>query len=230
MCEHEQSTHYDFTDINKPSPELYKHNRSLRNRNMLNPTHLQKTAKYKSQFKAKPFNHLSIKNFLHQNQFQHIKKAVSKQKFRRYDSDLFQFSQTENLYLAKDKTINNFCDFFSSPQLVSWIAEITATKLLPKVDISAFLYKKNDYLLPHDDLIEEKTTTRKIAYIFYLSTLNKNDGGTLDLYKQKKVAKSFMPQANTLMIFKVSSVSFHQVAEVLKNLKRYSITGWFHGD
>lgn len=45
-----------------------------------------------------------------------------------------------------------------------------------------------------------------------------------------EVAQSLVPVRNTLAFFELSSVSYHQVAEVLsKNKSRISISGWFHG-
>mgnify|MGYP003342408719 CR=1 FL=1 len=46
-------------------------------------------------------------------------------------------------------------------------------KLNKKVDLFASLYQDTDFLLPHDDKLE----SRKIAFIIYLSNLEKKDGG-----------------------------------------------------
>lgn len=45
-----------------------------------------------------------------------------------------------------------------------------------------------------------------------------------------EVAQSLVPVRNTLAFFELSSVSYHQVAEVLtRDRSRISISGWFHG-
>ncbi|CAB1339382.1 unnamed protein product [Coregonus sp. 'balchen'] len=84
------------------------------------------------------------------------------------------------------------------------------------------LYKFNQ----SDDLKK-----RKEPHITGLS-----DGGTLDLFstdghfQPHSVVKSLVPSWNTLVLFEVSPVSFHQVAEVLSEDKcRLSLSGWFHG-
>ncbi|KAK7913068.1 hypothetical protein WMY93_013279 [Mugilogobius chulae] len=101
------------------------------------------------------------------------------------------------------------------------------------VDISCAKYEYTDVLLCHDDELEG----RRVAFILYLvPDWDKSDGGTLDLYKTDcnfqptEISKTIVPSRNTLVIFEVSPVSFHQVSEVLSKDKcRLSLGGWFHG-
>ncbi len=176
-----------------------------------------------------PFSHYILSQFLSQQNFKLLKKCVLKQKFKRFDSDLFSFLQSKNLLISKNKSITYFCNFLKSLEFLQMLQSLTNKKLNGVVDVSAFMYKKGDYLLPHDDLVTEKDKKRKLAYIFYLSSLRKSDGGALDLYKKGKIVKSFIPKENNLIIFSVSRHSFHQVREVIKNKKRISLAGWFYG-
>ena len=58
-------------------------------------------------------------------------------------------------------------------------------------------------------------------------------GGALDLYKAdengvSKLVKSIIPEYNSLIMFEVSDKSWHQVNEVLEDIQRLTVTGWYH--
>lgn len=178
---------------------------------------------------SKPFPNSSIKNFLkdHKPLFE----AIKKEQFYRKDSDLFSFSQTNSLLYSKNQIIQSAVKLFSSKTFSSLISAVSGIKLNPgALDVFGSLYEKTGYLLCHDDRVED----RKIAFILYLSeTFTKKDGGALALYSNngnhpyKKII-SHPPIENSLLIFKVSKVSWHEVEEVLSNKKRYAIGGWLH--
>ncbi|KAM4593543.1 prolyl 3-hydroxylase OGFOD1 isoform 3-T3 [Odontesthes bonariensis] len=115
----------------------------------------------------------------------------------------------------------------------SWLGEVLGVELEPTVDISCAKYEYTDVLLCHDDELEG----RRVAFILYLvPPWQSSDGGTLDLYttdsnfQPQSIVKSLVPSWNTLILFEVSPVSFHQVSEVLSQDKcRLSLSGWFHG-
>lgn len=171
-----------------------------------------------------PFPHYVFTNFLASKKYSSLKRAVLNLKYTRFDSDLFSFYQSKNLLISKNKHIMQFCNTLLSQDL----EVLFNKKLNGVVDVSAFIYKQSDYLLPHDDLITEADKKRKLAYIFYFSTLKKSQGGSLDLFSKNKVVKSMSPKENTLIVFDVSRHSFHQVSEVFKG-KRVSLAGWFYG-
>ena len=177
---------------------------------------------------AKPFPHIGIDNFLkkHEEFFE----AIKKEQFHKKDSDLFSFSQTSNLFYSKNSIIQSALRLFSSQAFSSLISAVSGIKLKEgAIDVFGSLYEKTGYLLCHDDRVED----RKIAFILYLSTLAKKDGGALALYSNsgkhpcKKII-SYSPVENSLFIFQVSKISWHEVEEVLSNKKRYAIGGWLH--
>lgn len=115
----------------------------------------------------------------------------------------------------------------------SFLQQITGIELSDSVDISASKYWNGHQLLCHDD----ETEGRRIAFIIYLvpKDWSEEDGGTLDLFEcdaegqPRTVTESILPAWNNFLFFEVTPTSFHQVAEVIGQKQRLSISGWFHG-
>ena len=45
---------------------------------------------------------------------------------------------------------------------------------------------------------------------------------------KSKLVKSIIPEYNSLIMFEVSDKSWHQVGEVLDDIQRLTVTGWYH--
>ena len=96
--------------------------------------------------------------------------------------------------------------------------------------MAAYVYGLGDFLLPHDDQVEN----RVIAYSLHLTPdLEEEDGGSLDLFEANKAGKSklvkrIIPKFNSLNMFEVSDTSWHQVSEILTDIQRLTLTGWYH--
>ncbi len=196
----------------------------------LNEKHLNQWGLLQKSFaSAMPFPHLEIRDFLETTNAKRLAVSVLAEKFREKDSDLFRFLQTQDLTKTDNFAIKSFHEFWQSKEFLKFIGEITQTRL-KSIDMSGFIYRPGDYLLAHDDRLEG----RKIAYIINLSeNFEEKDGGSLDLFEVEgkhpvRVARSIMPTFNTLTIFKVLPISFHQVREITKDKKRLSVAGWFH--
>ena len=179
----------------------------------------------------KPFEHLLINNFLKKEKAIQLLKALQKEKFYQKESDLFKFIQTDDVTSTKNTTLKNFRNFLCSKQFISYIDAISNCRLKTKLDLAGTLYQDADFLLCHDDRLEG----RKLAFILYLSTLNKKEGGSLNLFHSKnntptKISKKIIPKLNTFVLFKVSKRSFHEVEEVIVKKQRIALGGWLHGD
>lgn len=142
-----------------------------------------------------------------------MKKRIVKESFSRKESDLFSLEQTKDL-TGRYKEVE---DRLLSLEYPLRLGAIKTT------DMSAMRYKRGDYLLCHDDMLEG----RKFAYILYLKS--PDIGGELSLisdktpYKKKKI----LPKENRLVVFKVSKHSWHEVEEIERG-ERLSIGGWFY--
>ncbi|MBI4150277.1 2OG-Fe(II) oxygenase [Candidatus Woesearchaeota archaeon] len=187
--------------------------------------------KYFSQ--NKPFPHLILPNFFHASKAIVLLSALKQEPWQLKDADLFRFHQTPDLRSSRNKFIQQYYHFFSSKEFLDYISTITNTKPLRSIDAAGQTYTAGDHLLPHDD----RLAGRKIAYLYYLTkNFTKSDGGQLDFFASNAktkhpatIMKSIIPHFNTLVLFKVSERSFHQVREIISNKKRISIGGWFHG-
>ncbi len=196
----------------------------MKKKSWINPVYLKNVVGLKREFASNlPFPQLVLGNFF-TNKINKVAAALLKEKFYEYNSDLYQFQQTDDCKNAKQPAVKAFHKFFSSKEFIQFISKITNTKL-KYIDMSGFIYDDTDYLLPHDD----RLAGRKIAYILNLSRdFTRADGGALQFFKGNKIVKSIPPTFNTFTIFKVSSKSLHQVQEIMSNKKRISFAGWFH--
>ncbi len=176
--------------------------------------------------KNDPFKFVQISNFLEQDFLQELITQTNEIKFNLLNTDLYQFYQSNNL-----SELDKFQILFKRLKSEEWLiyfSQITGHKL-KNIDMSVTKYQKTNYLLPHDDRLEG----RKIAYIFYLNDLKSDEGGELQLFETinnspTKIVQNIIPKKNNLLIFEVSKKSFHKVNEVIKEIDRYAISGWFY--
>ncbi|XP_047218342.1 prolyl 3-hydroxylase OGFOD1 [Girardinichthys multiradiatus] len=180
-----------------------------------------------------PFPHCIIKNFLSCQTFvENLQRELLELSFNEKSNDLYKFKQSDDLKKRKEPHIAAMRAALFG-RFRSWLGDVLGVELEPTVDISCAKYEYTDVLLCHDDELEG----RRVAFILYLvPPWQSSDGGTLDLYstdsnfQPESIAKSLVPSWNTLVLFEVSPVSFHQVSEVLSQDKcRLSLSGWFHG-
>lgn len=165
---------------------------------------------------VEPFVHYKIKNFLSDTNFTTIKDIYNRLEFFEKHTDLFKFLQTNEL--KEEHDLNFFKDC---------LMDISDELKLPKstdIDLFASYYRKGDYLLCHDDLIDD----RQYAFSYYI---DEYESGELILFNNEanKEIKRIDVTRNTLVIFQVSSVSFHEV-NYCQNEERKAFTGWFHFD
>ena len=178
-----------------------------------------------------PFPHVELNDFFNEEKLLKVVRSLAKEQFLEKESDLFKFMQTGDLSVSQIAEIQELYAFLSSKELITFMEEITGTKLKSgTIDLFGSMYQNTDFLLPHDDQLEG----RKIAFLIYLSNLQPKDGGKLMFYKTKgsipkEEEKAIIPQFNKCIFFKVSKKSFHEVEEVITNTQRIALGGWFHG-
>jgi Rps23 Pro-64 3,4-dihydroxylase Tpa1-like proline 4-hydroxylase len=179
---------------------------------------------------AKPFPYLEIQDFFISEKLQIVLSALAEEKFNEKASDLFQFMQTNDLKQTNNSVLKEFIDTLYSQEFIDFMQDITGLSFTPDiVDIAGTLYQDTDYLLCHDDELDG----RKIAFLIYLSDVEKDEGGALALYentegKPTKITQRIHPKFNSFSFFEVSPISFHEVEEIVKPTQRIAIGGWLH--
>ncbi len=157
--------------------------------------------------------------------------ALKEEKFTYKNSDLFSLNQTADFSSVRNELLKSFYAFASSKEFALLMKEITGLDVKPgALDLAGSLYLSGDYLLCHDDQVED----RKIAYVLYLSEgFTQRDGAEFVVFNNKSGrpttrAHAYPPEWNSLMLFEVSPLSYHMVGENTSLKKRYAIGGWLH--
>ena len=184
-------------------------------------------------FDSQPFKHCILNHFFTElESVDLLQNELSKLKLSKKSSDLLQCQQSKDLSHPKSPFLKSFVNCLLT-DIIPFLSKSTQLDLNPEnISLSFAKYSSGDHLLCHDDQLED----RKLAFIFYLvpESWTLSDGGTLDLFSSGsmvplEIARSVLPQRNSLIFFEVSEISFHQVAEILTSKKaRLSLTGWFH--
>lgn len=189
-------------------------------------TWMNQNAFQRGHLRKQPFLHGEYAHFFNETKLKMVLKALQQEQFVLKQADLFQFAQTQDFLGSQYKALQDFRTFLCSENFISFLERITSLTLKRGViDMSGTHYQDTDYLLPHDDQLEG----RKLAYFVYLSDLEADDGGKLQLLDQKgRVKAEILPKFNTFAFFEVSAKSYHQVEELVVPKQRLAITGWFH--
>ena len=175
---------------------------------------------------SKPFPHLVLREFFSPSLIKPVANALKQEAFVYQESDLFSFSQTNDLKNMHKHPISEFYHLLNSIEFKEYLSKITNIEAFGSIDCSGFLYKKNDYLLPHDDQFDK----RKISFTMHLGDdFSKRDGGAFELFAGNKIVMSYPPQFNTFVFFQLSKGnSVHQISELLSDNVLHTISGWFN--
>mgnify|MGYP006268006819 FL=1 len=203
----------------------------------INPTILENISTLKKEFaNAKPYEHISIPNFLQDKIAKKIEDALFLVDYEEFDTDLYHFFKSKDFKHIQDlpKILQEFHSFIFSQEVIEFFKELTTTPQIKEKqgDLHSILLQHTHYLLCHDDQVDE----RIIAFILNLSRdFKEDDGGALEIFGHNseklptQKENTIIPEFNQLNIFKVSSISFHQISEVESIHKnRLSISGWYY--
>lgn len=162
----------------------------------------------------KPFSYEIIDNFLPNEELSIIRKAYSSLVFKEIQTDLYNFLQSNEL----DED-DQFA-FFKKR-----LDDVLVNRISEKDTFYTFFasyYRKDDFLLCHDDMVDE----RLYAFTFYLDTFK---SGQLVLYENdcETVHQKVDVRGNRLVIFKVGENSFHEVDSCQQD-GRMAVSGWIN--
>ena len=177
-----------------------------------------------------PFPHIVVEDFLDEDTLDLAIDALAGLEYSFSESDLFSYWASVELTDIDHPALNVLRNDLGDKSWRKEVAKAFQVSKLSKIDMAAYVYGLGDFLLPHDDQVED----RVIAYSLHLTPdLEENDGGSLDLFEAGKEGKSnlvkrIIPKFNSLNMFKISTTSWHQVSEILTDIQRLTLTGWYH--
>ena len=181
--------------------------------------------------KSRPFKHVVVKNFLDPPTLDLVIDALAGLEYDFKESDLFSYWASIDLTDINHPAINILRDDLGGEIWRKKVAESFKVKKLSNIDMAAYVYGLGDFLLPHDDQVEG----RIIAYSLHLTPeITEKMGGALNIFKATDAGKSelvdsIIPEYNSLIMFEVSDSSWHQVSEIMQDIQRLTVTGWYHG-
>lgn len=178
-----------------------------------------------------PYPHVIVKDFLDTSTLDLVIDALAGLEYDFKESDLFSYWASVELTNIDHPAINILRDDLGDELWRKKVAEAFSSKPLSSIDMAAYVYGLGDFLLPHDDQVEE----RIIAYSLHLTPeISEEMGGSLQMFdiddnNNSKLVDSVIPEYNSLIMFEVSKHSWHQVGEILQDIQRLTVTGWYHG-
>ena len=166
-----------------------------------------------------PYPHVVVKDFLDEQTLDLVTYALAGLEYDFDESDLFSYLSF-GLTDVDHPVINILRDDLGDSTWRKKVASSFGVNSLSKIDLSAYVYGLGSFLLPHDDQVEG----RVIAYSLHLTDIEMTDksGGALHIYE------TIIPEYNSLIMFEVSDKSWHQVGEILEDIQRLTVTGWYH--
>ena len=191
---------------------------------------MRKTEKI-SVVKKFPYPHVIVRDFLDESTLDLVIDALAGLEYDFKESDLFSYWASIELTEIDHPAINILRDDLGDEIWREKVAKAFSSKPLSSIDMAAYVYGLGDFLLPHDDQVEE----RIIAYSLHLTPeISEEMGGSLQIFdidesNASKLVDSIIPEYNSLIMFEVSKHSWHQVGEILQDIQRLTVTGWYHG-
>jgi Rps23 Pro-64 3,4-dihydroxylase Tpa1-like proline 4-hydroxylase len=179
---------------------------------------------------SSPFPHAVVEDFLEEDTLNLVIDALAGLEYSFSESDLFSYWASVKLTDIEHPALNVLRDDLGDKDWRKEVSKAFQVSKLSKIDMAAYVYGLGDFLLPHDDQVED----RVIAYSLHLTPdLEEEDGGSLDLFEsvkegKSKLVKKIIPKFNSLNMFEVSATSWHQVSEILTDIQRLTLTGWYH--
>uniref|UniRef100_A0A6B2L3W4 Prolyl 4-hydroxylase alpha subunit domain-containing protein n=1 Tax=Arcella intermedia TaxID=1963864 RepID=A0A6B2L3W4_9EUKA len=160
-------------------------------------------------------------------------RELKSEKWFKKRNDLYTFKQTDDFKNTTKPTLRDFRSSLISDEFLSFLTSITNIEFNGNIDLAGQHYQRGGNLLCHDDELDG----RRIAFIWYLvdPSWSEKDGGEFCLYgndggqPEVDYCNKVVPEWNMVVFFETTPTTWHQVAEVLSNQDRYTISGWFHG-
>ena len=122
--------------------------------------------------------------------------------------------------------LNEVLIFLNSPEFLGLMRDVTGEESITFADAQATRFDAGHFLTCHNDEVEGKC--RRVAYVLSLSPVWNSDwGGALQFFgKNGNVEEAYMPNYNSLNVFRVPTDHSVAVVAPFAGASRFSITGW----
>ena len=135
--------------------------------------------------KSSPFPHVVVEDFLDEDTLDLVIDALAGLEYSFSESDLFSYWASVKLTDIVHPALNVLRKDLGDKIWRDEVANAFKVSKLSKIDMAAYVYGLGDFLLPHDDQVED----RVIAYSLHLTPdLEEEDGGSLDLFEEDKAS------------------------------------------
>ena len=116
--------------------------------------------------------------------------------------------------------------FLNGPDFLGLMRQVTGLEAIAFADAQATLYRSGNFLTAHDD--EVAGTNRLAAYVMSFTEAWRPEwGGLLEFIDDdNRIAAGFMPDFNSLRLFRIPMSHHVSMVTPFAGVGRYSITGW----
>jgi SM-20-related protein len=147
-----------------------------------------------------------------------------------YRYDAIRVSDDVSDRAARASVLDQFADFLSTPEALTWFRTVTGFENINFADAQATAYNGGDFLTGHDDAVSGKD--RLAAFVFNFTPQWRAEWGGLLMFHNEDghIDEAFVPCWNAVNIFTVPQM--HSVSWVVPNapMPRLSITGWLRAN
>lgn len=142
----------------------------------------------------------------------------------RYET--IRVSDDDSVREASATLLDQFAQFMSSPETLSFIASVTGTEDIVFADAQATRYSPGDFLTRHDDDVDGKH--RRLAYVLGLTPEWRTEWGGLLQFTNPEgdVIETIVPRFNALSLFSVPQPHSVSTVAPFAPHARTSLTGW----
>jgi len=150
--------------------------------------------------KNEQYRHLVLNEFLNQHKALAILDSLKKCEFIETNDSIN--GKKKDIILNSDPILKDYRKLLSSNEMIAYMNYLT-DKNISKIDVFfGTEYEKSGFLITHNDA----ETNRKLHFIVFLSTIEPQNGGTLNLYssnnnQQLTLIKKINPQFNKMVFF-----------------------------
>lgn len=141
--------------------------------------------------------------------------------------DRLRLGQARGMGLAVPQALYDLHAAFNGPEWIDFARRLTGDDRIAYVDAQATRYLPGHFLNTHTD--EHEGAGRLYAYVLNVSPVWRAEWGGLLMFTTPdgQVAETFVPQFDTLNVFKVPADHAVSMVAPFAGGARYSVTGWW---